>query len=293
MTQDQNAVQAPKEEEQRRRKRDLVRMLAARGLRGKRTPIEYRSVEIDGSTLYYQEAGEGPPLVLIHGLSGSGRWWRQNVNFLAQEYHVYVIDLIGFGHGRRQRFVLARMAQIITRWMEALEIERAILIGHSMGGFISADLASNHPELVDRLVLVDAAALPMGRTRAQTAVALVRAIFEMPFNFLPILFGDAMQAGPRTIWRAAHELLTSDISARLNRIQSPTLVVWGQNDWLVPLQIGVRIYDRLDDARFVVLPRAGHNPMWDRPDAFNAVLDDFLHDRPVSVGAGSGQATRR
>jgi pimeloyl-ACP methyl ester carboxylesterase len=111
----------------------------------------------------------------------------------------------------------------------------------------------------------------------------------MPLNFLPILVSDAIQAGPLTIWRAAHELLTSDISDRLNRIQAPTLVIWGQNDWLVPLQIGVQIYDHLDDAHFVILPRAGHNPMWDRPDAFNQVLDDFLHDRPLEVGAGSGR----
>jgi pimeloyl-ACP methyl ester carboxylesterase len=292
MTQDRTKTQETTDEQNRRRKRDIFRMLAARGLQGRRTPIEYKSVEIDGSTLYYQEAGEGPPLILIHGLSGSGRWWRQNVNFLAQEYHVYVVDLVGFGHGRRQRFVLHQMAQIINRWMDALDLERAVLIGHSMGGFIAADLASNYPEKVERLVLVDAAALPMGRTRAQTAVGLIRAVFEMPTNFLPILAGDALQAGPRTIWRAAHELLTSDISARLNHIQAPTLVVWGQNDWLVPLQIGVRIYDRLDDASFVVLPRAGHNPMWDRPDAFNCVLDDFLHDRPIPLGVDSWQSGR-
>lgn len=268
-------------------------MLAARGLQGRRTPIEYTSIEIDGSTLYYQEAGEGPPLILIHGLSGSGRWWRQNVNFLAQEYHVYVIDLIGFGHGRRQRFDLHRMAQIIAQWMDALDLDRATLIGHSMGGFIAADLASNHPEMVERLVLVDAVALPLGRSDSQIAVGLIRALFEMPTNFLPILAGDAFRAGPRTIWRAARALLSSDISARLNRIQAPTLVVWGQNDWLVPLQIGVRIYDRLDDARFVVLSHAGHNPMWDRPDAFNGVLDDFLHDRPISPDIRSWQSNRR
>lgn len=275
------------DEQSRRRKRDIFRMLAARGLQGRPTPIEYRSADVDGSTIYYQEAGEGPPLLLIHGLSGSGRWWRQNVNFLAQEYHVYVVDLIGFGHSRRQRFVLHQSAQLIARLMEQLDLPRAILVGHSMGGFIAADLASNCPEAVDRLVLVDAAALPMGRTHAQTAVGLFRAVLEMPINFLPILFRDAFQAGPRTIWRAANELLTSDISDRLNRIQAPTLIVWGQNDWLVPLQIGMRIYDHLDDARFVVLPRAGHNPMWDRPDAFNRVIDDFLHDRPISSGAAS------
>jgi pimeloyl-ACP methyl ester carboxylesterase len=289
MTQDRTEIQKRTDEQSRRRKRDIFRMLAARGLRGKPTPIEYKSIEIDGSTLYYQEAGEGPPLILIHGLSGSGRWWRQNVNFLAQEYHVYIIDLIGFGQGRRQRFILHRMARIIAQWMDMLALERAILIGHSMGGFIAADLASNCPEKVERLVLVDAAALPLGRTDAQIAVGLIRALFEMPTSFLPILFGDALQAGPLTIWRAARELITSDISARLNRIQAPTLVVWGENDWLVPLQIGVRIYDRLEDASFVVLPRAGHNPMWDRPDVFNGVLDDFLRDRPISLDVGSGQ----
>jgi pimeloyl-ACP methyl ester carboxylesterase len=234
---------------------------------------------IDNARIYYQVFGHGAPLILIHGLSGSGRWWQKNVDFLARQYRVYLIDLIGFGQSRKQRFVLHKASELLARWMDQMEIECATVIGHSMGGLIAADLAGTFPAKVERLVLVDAAAIPLGRTYFQNALGLVRAISAMPPNFLPILFGDAYQAGPRTIVRAAWELLATDISDKLARIQAPTLVVWGQNDWLVPLQIGVRIYDRLDNAYFVVLDNAGHNPMWDRADAFNQVVDDFLHDR--------------
>lgn len=244
--------------------------------------MQERISHIDGSRIFYRETGSGSPVILIHGLSGSGRWWQQNIDFLARSHHVYVIDLVGFGRSGRQRFQLAGAADLLAKWMEQLSIEKATLIGHSMGGFISIDLASSYPEKVERLVVVDAPALPLDRNRAKTALRLIRAVLEMPRPFLPILFGDGWQAGPRTVYLAAHELLGSDISHKLSRVRVPTLVIWGDRDWLVPLNIGVRLYDRLPCADFVVLDHAGHNPMWDRPDLFNPLVETFLQKPFVS-----------
>lgn len=238
-----------------------------------------RFASVDNARIYYQVFGHGSPLILIHGLSGSGRWWQKNIAFLARKHQVYLIDLIGFGQSRKQRFVLSKASQLLATWMDQLNIEFATVIGHSMGGLIAADLASTFPTKVERLVLVDAVAVPLERTYAQNTLGLVRALLALPLNFLPILFSDAYQAGLRTIMRAVWELLTMDISDKLAQIQVPTLIVWGENDWLVPLQIGVRIYDRLGNAQFVILEQAGHNPMWDRADTFNQIVDDFLQDR--------------
>ncbi len=201
--------------------------------------------------------------------------------FLAQHHHVYLIDLVGFGAGRRQRFYLQQAAPLLAAWMERVGLSAASVIGHSMGGFIAIDLASRYPEKVERLVLVDAAALPMGRNRVQTAVGLARAVWVMPRNFLPILFGDSVQAGPRTLLRAARELLGSDLTDKLSAIHVPTLVVWGDQDWLVPLHVGLRLYDSLDNAELVVLDDAGHNPMWDQSTRFNQIVEDFLQQRPI------------
>ncbi len=240
-------------------------------------------MSLESVHIYYEEFGSGPPLVLIHGLSGSGKWWGQNIDFLAQSFRVYVVDLVGFGHSRRQRFVLSDAANALAEWMEHLEVTHATVMGHSMGGFIATDLATHYPAKVDRLILVDAAMLMMGRPRMKTGIGLVRAIFEMPPRFLPILFVDALRAGPRTIANAAHQLLTSDIRDRLPALRIPTLIVWGARDWLVPLEIGEQIHEALRHAHFAVIQKAGHNPMWDRPERFHQLVHEFLTETAADL----------
>jgi pimeloyl-ACP methyl ester carboxylesterase len=160
--------------------------------------------------------------------------------------------------------------------MDHVGLHRASLIGHSMGGFIAADLAAETPARVDRLVLVDAVALPVERTRWRQALGLLHGLWRLPLGFLPILFADAHRAGPTTILRAARELLTADIQTKLNHIAAPTLLVWGEGDAIVPVELGERLAQTLPSARLVVLPGAGHNPMWDRAEDFNRVVLDFL-----------------
>lgn len=236
-----------------------------------------RRVRVGEAQIFYQTLGAGPPLVLVHGLSGSGRWWRHNVPALAQQFQVHTVDLIGFGDSRgSQRFVLAQAAALLARWMEQLELGPVGLIGHSMGGCIAADLAASFPAQVDRLVLVDAAALPLGRNYVRHAGGLVGALRYATLNFWPVLLADAYRAGPLTLLAAAHQLLGTDISARLSDIQAPTLIVWGEYDRLVPLSLGEQLHASLPGSQLVVLPGAGHNAMWDRPAAFNRAVLEFL-----------------
>ncbi len=239
--------------------------------------VEARQVAIDDARIYYQVAGTGPPLVLVHGLSASGRWWAKNLPALADHFRTYVIDLVGFGRSRaRRRFVLGEAAASLARWLDAIGVERADIVGHSMGGFIAADLAADFPRRVSRLVLVDAAALPIEYGRLRHAIGLARSLRYTPIRFLPLLATDAARAGPVTLWKAANELIASDISEKIARIAAPTLVVWGEHDALVPLGIGQRLAQTIPSARLAVIPGAGHNPMWDRPEAFNQEVLDFL-----------------
>jgi pimeloyl-ACP methyl ester carboxylesterase len=242
--------------------------------------IEPRQLRIGDVPISYQVVGTGKPVVLVHGLSGSSRWWARNVAALAERFRVYIVDLIGFGsshHGHD--FVLGEAADYLALWMDRLELERTSLIGHSMGGFISADLAANRPDRVERLVLVDAVALPFERSHAQHLLGLLQGLRRLPVGFLPILLTDAYRAGPITILKAARELLATDIRAKLARIHAPTLVLWGANDAVVPLALGRRLADALPNAGLVVIKDAGHNPMWDRAEAFNRVVLDFLGAR--------------
>jgi pimeloyl-ACP methyl ester carboxylesterase len=220
---------------------------------------------------------------------------------LARQFRVYVIDLIGFGHSRGgQRFVLGEAGACLGKWMAQVGLERASLIGHSMGGLIVLDLAAEAPERVDRLVLVDAATPPLATGYLRQAYGLLRGLQALPVRFLPLLLADAWRAGPRTIVRAGRELLTADFGAKLARIQAPVLLIWGQHDWIVPLEVGEQIRRRLVGAELVVIEGAGHNPMWERPAEFNRLVGTFLlgqsqqtADQYAYAGQAGGEGKER
>lgn len=231
------------------------------------------------------DEGDGPPVVLVHGLSGSARWWQRNIPDLARHFHVYAVELPGFGanrsrplSGRPARFVLRDAARQLADWMGEAGIERASVVGHSMGGYIAADLAAEYPERVDHLVLVDAALLPSGATVRRSTASLIRSLIALPPDFIPVLAVDAMRAGPLTSLRASRELHASDLRPKLPRVQAPTLVVWGDQDIVVPVDVAEEIARTVPGSSLRVIPHAGHSPMWDRADEFNRAVLAFLRD---------------
>jgi pimeloyl-ACP methyl ester carboxylesterase len=240
--------------------------------------IVHRRARIDSATLSYQVAGAGPPLVLLHGLAGSSRWWQRNVAHLARRFRVHVVDLIGFGASRGAHpLIFDEVADYMVAWMDQLQIQHASIIGHSMGGLVAADLAARAPNRVERLVLVDAAAFLIEQRYAYHLQGLLRELFQVQIDFLSLLVADAYRAGPLTLLNAIYQLLNTDFSSNLARVRAPTLLVCGEHDAIVPLEIGKRLCRHLPaNNRIVVIKGAGHNPMWDRPGAFNRVVEDFL-----------------
>ena len=235
-----------------------------------------RLAKVGPLTVHYEVTGEGPAVVLIHGLSGSSRWWMYNVPALAQRYRVYNVDLVGFGRSRGQHLVLREAAGWLREWLQVAGIRQAHLVGHSMGGYIATEVVATAPQAVRRLVLVDALVLPMGPGLVRHALDLARATRFMSLNFLPVLIGDTLRAGPSTMWRATREVLSADLSHRLGEVQAETLVIWGEKDSLLYPALGRKLAEQLARARFVCVEGAGHNPMWDRPQRFNELLLDFL-----------------
>jgi pimeloyl-ACP methyl ester carboxylesterase len=235
-----------------------------------------RMAKVGPLTVHYEVAGKGPAVVLIHGLSGSGRWWAYNVPVLAQQYQVYNVDLVGFGRSRGQRLVLREAGSWFTEWLKVVGISEAHLVGHSMGGYIATEVAVTLPDVVQRLVLVDALVLPIGPGLVRHALDLARAARYMRLSFLPVLVSDVLRAGTRTLWQATQEVLSADLSGRLGAVQAETMVIWGENDTLLDPELGRKLAERLARARFVCVEGAGHNPMWDRPQRFNELLLDFL-----------------
>jgi len=245
-----------------------------------RTKITRHAIQVGQQTVYYQVAGkeDGEAVVLVHGLSASSRWWVRNIPALAEHYRVYLLDLPGFGSMRRFRrhFVLDELSASITAWMDALGINQAHLIGHSMGGYICLRIAARHSERIKRLVLVSPAGIPHIRSVRGYLLPLLIAIRYCKPAFLPILFSDALRAGPRTLLRATQDLLTKDIRDCLHNIVTPTLLVWGEYDALVPPVFGDILRREIKGARLLVLKKAGHVVMFDQAVLFNDAVLRFL-----------------
>ena len=247
--------------------------------------LAQHSVQVGGQSIHYRSAGSGDPIVLVHGLAGSTRWWSRNLAALAARHRVYLVDLPGFGALRRQAggFALAEAAAWLLAWMEAVNLRQAHLVGHSMGGYIAIRLAVAHPQVVRRLILVAAAGVPSGRSLVRHLIPLARALRHARPGFLPVLAYDALRAGAPTLWRASRQLLAQDVRERLASIAAPTLLVWGENDALIHPALGHVLREEIPDSRLVILPGAGHVPMFDRPAEFNAVMLRFLAGEPVGA----------
>jgi pimeloyl-ACP methyl ester carboxylesterase len=229
-------------------------------------------------TIHAAEGGFGPPLLLLHCLAGSCRWWGRNLDGLGRHFHVYAPDLLGFGLSRsRQRFNLHRAADELVRWMDQIGLRQAHVVGHSMGGFVAIDLAARYPELVDRLVLVSAAvragdvhqphAAPSSRCRKPSLRGL---------STLPLLLSDLSRCSPQSIFAATEGLMRTKVQDRLRRIQAPTMVLWGAEDTMVPIAQGYALAHQLPCDELVVIEQAGHHVMWDQPESFNTELTAFL-----------------
>jgi pimeloyl-ACP methyl ester carboxylesterase len=230
-----------------------------------RTGADTREAEHAATrSLAYEVTGAGPPLILLHGLSGSGRWWSKNVPAFAQNFRTYTVDLPGFGESRRVRWSrLDDTADSIANWLADKELPPAHIAGHSLGGAVAARVAARHPDRIDRLVLVDAAIRPPGTRAAR--------------GFAPLLVRDLFRSHPQSFIRATVDALQSDWES-LTRIYAPTLVVWGARDAITPLALGYEIAAVVSGARLKTFAEAGHNPMWECADAFNAEVLLVLAD---------------
>lgn len=238
---------------------------------------EQRYLQVGLGNIFYEVVGTGKPVVLVHGLSGSTRWWQQNVASLSEKFRLYMIDLIGFGRSRAgQKFSLAAAPQVLKEWLDGLNLRQASFVGHSMGGLIVAHLAADYPDVVERLVLVDAVGLPLGHGLARQAWNMLQAFRAMPLDLLGVILADAYQAGFINVLTVGQGLLDQDLSQKLARISAPTLIVWGGQDRIVPLRLGRQLNRCLPNSRLVTIEGAGHLPMWEGAEAFNQIVIDFL-----------------
>jgi pimeloyl-ACP methyl ester carboxylesterase len=244
-------------------------------------------VELPPYTLWVTRAGAGRPVVLLHGLSASSRWWSKNVDALAAEHLVAAVDLTGFGHSTGFFGLPAtipsfgEVTALLARWLETFD-EPVHLIGHSMGGQIAIRLTAERPDLVRSLMLVNSAGIPF----RFDPLAHLRPLPKPPFGgprIAQVLLPDFLRAGPTSVAVASARVLHGDMRAWMREIRVPTLLVWGANDPLVPLRYGEAMAREIPDARLIVIERAAHVAMWDAPDEFNQIALDWLRSPPSAI----------
>jgi len=237
--------------------------------------VEVRELVVDGTPVEYRVAGQGEPVVLVHGLSGSWRWWQPVLEPLAEHHRVHVLDLPRLGAG----FPADELTGWLGRWLDAAELERVDLVGHSLGGLIAAELAAEQPQRVQRLALVAPAGIPCGNTVISRGARLLGTLYDVRGR-LPTVVGDAARAGPFSLLRGALYVSDRDLSAELASVQARALLVWGEDDRLLPARIAAEWQRILPGSKLVRL-HCGHVPMWEAPGELASCLLVFLDEELV------------
>ena len=263
--------------------------------------------------MIYRVAGHGPPIVLIHGMLNSSSHWRSVALSLASEYTVIAPDLIGHGDSAAPRgdYSLGAHAASIRDLLAAIGVDRATVVGHSLGGGVAMQFFYQFPQRVERLVLISSGGLgrevsPMLRTAALPGVSGLLSLTIHPRLLTglralghrmrergmgsgvyveaiaralsPLENADARGAFLHTL-RSVIDIHGQRVSAtdRLYLLESmPTMLVWGERDHTIPLEHGRRAHAAIPHSRFRTLPGAAHFPHLEDPDGLSALLRDFM-----------------
>ena len=274
-------------------------------------PPEDQYIKIGNINTRYWVVGDGTcSVILLHGIGGYVENWAENITALAQERRVYALDIVGFGRTDKPqvKFTIPYVTEFVHYFMIAQHIDKAALVGESMGGGIALLLALQYPQQVEKLVLADSAGL--GRDVSiyfrMMSLPILGELFSRPSRkgsaqTLALLFHDQdlitdqwieqdyeMSSLPGAqrcllsalrcmcnVWGARSDAC-QPILDHLGEIEVPTLVLWGAQDRILPVAYAHQAEKRLPNARLHIFDPCGHVPNVECPQEFNALVTDFL-----------------
>jgi pimeloyl-ACP methyl ester carboxylesterase len=276
-------------------------------------PFDAWEVELHGHRVIYRIAGSGPPVVLIHGMVNSSAHWEAVALRLAEEHTVIAPDLIGHGDSATPRgdYSLGSHAAVIRDLLAVIGVEKATVVGHSLGGGVAMQFFYQFPQRVERLALVSSGGLGREVSPILRGAALPGAAAGLWLVAHPHVIEGLWRIGERmrgrgwergvyllAIARALRPLgrpgartaflqtLRSVIDVRGQRVSArdrlyllrgfPTLIVWGERDHTIPVEHGRRMHQVIPGSRFVTLPRAAHFPHLEDPEGLAKALADFV-----------------
>jgi pimeloyl-ACP methyl ester carboxylesterase len=276
-------------------------------------PLELRELTLHGHRIAYRQAGNGPVVVLIHGITSDSRTWRRVMPYLARRFTVIAPDLTGHGGSDKPKgdYSLGAHASALRDLLAALGHDRASFVGHSLGGGIAMQLSYQFPERCERLVLVDSGGLGRGVSMLLRAATLPGSELVLPLLAASRLLDAGRLAGGllgRLGLRAGTDIeeiarghaTLADAGARAAFVQTlrsvvepggqrvnaanrlylaermPLLVMWGEHDSLIPVAHAHETHELLPSSRLEVFPESGHFPQLDEPERFIDVLGAFI-----------------
>ncbi|HHV38501.1 MAG TPA: alpha/beta hydrolase [Tepidimicrobium sp.] len=254
-------------------------------------------ISIDGIEINYIEEGKGKTVLILHGWGANIDTVLPIVNLLKPHFRVYALDLPGFGGSGEPREVFGSKdyAKVIKGFLDAMKIQKVILIGHSFGGKISILLGLSHPEMVDKMVLIDSAGLipKRGLTYYTRVYAfkilkfLYRSIFfwmkndEKMEKFYSKFGSKDYQAADGIMRNILVKVVNENLYPILKDLKPSTLLIWGDEDMATPLYMGKIMEREIPDSGLVVLKGAGHYSYLDDFDRFALILKAFLLPKDI------------
>jgi pimeloyl-ACP methyl ester carboxylesterase len=265
-----------------------------------------RFAEIDGVRIHYQEKGVGTPLVLIHGFTSSTYSWKDVFEPLSRNFRVIAVDLKGFGFSGKPDgdYTRRAQAQLVIHLLDNLKIEKAWLVGNSMGGEVALNVALANPQRVAGLILIDSAGVAVqgGSSlapayvripfvgRALTALALtsdklVREGLEKSFFDDTKVTDDRVshyyrplrtRGGQLAALRARLQWGQFPVEQDLGKVNARTLIIWGAEDALIPLVAGRTMNSLIKNSKLVVFEKCGHLPQEEMPDRVLEEVTAFI-----------------
>lgn len=242
--------------------------------------FESRWIRVGDINTHYVVGGEGPPLVLVHGGGATGGWgeWGSLLERLAGHFRVYAPDLAGYGRSDKPRanYTTRFFTGFFDAYMEAMALGRASLIGHSLGGGVSLAYALNHPERVEKLVLVDSSGLSnelglMGRLLIPLFTRIAR--IRRDHVYVSLMTGGTDREPGEVYMDRLHEL------------RVPTLIMWGEWDGYLPVKWARLAHRRIPNSELCVFERCWHAPQKQRPEEFIRIVLDFLERQGERCGS--------
>lgn len=270
----------------------------------------------DGVEIAYMDEGQGPVLLMIHGLGSYGPAWKKNMEVLKSSYRCIAVDLPGYGHSSKGDYPIdmkyfARQLQV---FLQQLGIEKATWVGHSMGGQISITAALYYPQAVERLILAAPAGFETfteGEKQWFREALTAESVKKTPTEQLVLNFYDNFFEFPEdaafmisdrlamrktvdfdwyctTIPKCVQGMVNQPVFDFLGEIKQPTLVVFGQQDNLIPNRFMHGGFTRtvmeqgaakIPGARLVPVDKAGHFVQFEQPEAFNAAVTSFMEGK--------------